>query len=293
MKIACVVLLLALASSSLGAPRDNMLRRLEEWTVKYEKGYGFQGDQVGRRQDSQDEEKAYNNNIQPRRQLSNRSSHSRTVDILLDHDVSQTRPKTFDWRSKGVISPVTNIDAFSNSFAIVARGCVASFQAIKTGFLLGLSAWEIVDCCPSLEDGVFDCIHDIGGLCGATTYPLYTGQCKNNSCQAAAKVRGGKVVPAGNVNRMEQALLKRPLAALMDASNASFGRYQSGIYNDTDCSKTVINHAMQVVGYGEKDGQEFWICKNTWGPKWGEDGYVRMKKGSDICGIESHVSYPY
>ncbi|XP_046564636.1 procathepsin L-like [Haliotis rubra] len=92
---------------------------------------------------------------------------------------------------------------------------------------------------------------------------------------------------------MEQALLKRPLAVLMDASKASFGRYQSGIYNDTDCNKTVINHAMQVVGYGEEDGQEFWICKNTWGPKWGEDGYVRMKKGLDICGIESHVSYPY
>ncbi|XP_071093510.1 cathepsin K-like [Haliotis cracherodii] len=309
MKVACAVLLLALISSSLGAPRGNLQQRWEEWQMKHGRRYISQGEEEGRRRAWQDldlveahkrgdtglsmETNQIADGMQSGRQLLNPSAHYPVVDTHHDNDVSPTRPKSFDWRNKGVISPVTNVDSFGNTFAIVAAGCVESFQAIKNGYLVDLSTYEIVDCCPLVKDDIFDCIHNFGGLCGATSYPLFTGQCKNNTCQAVAKIRGGKAVPAGHVHRMVQALLKRPLAVLIDASAASFGRYQSGIYNDTDCSNTKVNHAMQVVGYGEEDGQEFWICKNTWGPTWGDKGYVRMKKGADTCGIESHASYPY
>lgn len=32
-----------------------------------------------------------------------------------------------------------------------------------------------------------------------------------------------------------------------------------------------------IVGYGEEDGTEYWILKNSWGPTWGDSGFMKLK----------------
>lgn len=54
-----------------------------------------------------------------------------------------------------------------------------------------------------------------------------------------------------------------------------------------------MNHAVLLVGWGQtSDGKLYWILKNSWGSRWGENGYFRMARGKNMCGIADCASYP-
>jgi aminopeptidase C len=67
--------------------------------------------------------------------------------------------------------------------------------------------------------------------------------------------------------------------------------YTSGVF-DGRCGFQ-LNHGVLTVGYGTDAGKDFWKVKNSWGPTWGEDGYIRLvKDSSDECKIMDAASYP-
>ena len=55
------------------------------------------------------------------------------------------------------------------------------------------------------------------------------------------------------------------------------------------CTYQEVNHAVQAVGYGKEvvDGVTvpYWVVRNSWGPDWGESGYLRIFMGENVCGI--------
>ena len=51
-------------------------------------------------------------------------------------------------------------------------------------------------------------------------------------------------------------------------------------------------HSITIVGWGVEQGQKYWICRNSYGPTWGENGDFRVARGTNDFGIEAHhVSY--
>ena len=72
-----------------------------------------------------------------------------------------------------------------------------------------------------------------------------------------------------------------------------FVNYDGGIYNAEDCSeRAVFTQTLLIIGYGEENGQKFWIVQNSWGTSWGEKGFARISRGSNVCELESHASMP-
>jgi len=71
-----------------------------------------------------------------------------------------------------------------------------------------------------------------------------------------------------------QLISRGPLSVLLDATTLSL--YHKGVWDPLLCSKTSLNHAVLLVGYGVDGKKPYWIVKNSWGVKWGEQGYFRI-----------------
>ena len=83
-----------------------------------------------------------------------------------------------------------------------------------------------------------------------------------------------------------------PISVAMDASHILFQFYFFGVYDPAWCSATKLDHGVLIVGYGEKDGKDVWIVKNSWGTGWGEKGYFYIVRDNNKCGLCTSASYP-
>lgn len=82
---------------------------------------------------------------------------------------------------------------------------------------------------------------------------------------------------------MEEIYKNGPVYTRMDVY-ADFYYYGGGIY-EPKTDKIVSAHAIKLIGWGEtEDGVKFWVLENSFGHWWGEDGFVRMKKGTSGVG---------
>lgn len=70
---------------------------------------------------------------------------------------------------------------------------------------------------------------------------------------------------------LKAAVTKMPTAISIQASSQIFQMYTGGVIDSYACGH-IADHAGIAVGY--KD--DYWVVKNSWGEKWGEDGYVRI-----------------
>ena len=66
--------------------------------------------------------------------------------------------------------------------------------------------------------------------------------------------------------------------------------YNGGIYEDKTGDTNLV-HEVSVVGFGEEDGQKYWVARNSWGTAWGESGFFRVVRGSNNIGIESDCAF--
>jgi len=65
--------------------------------------------------------------------------------------------------------------------------------------------------------------------------------------------------------------------------------YKSGVYVYTK-GGDVGGHAVNLFGWGEENGEKYWLIQNEWNPTWGEGGYAKIRRGVNELGIETDAS---
>ncbi|KAL0218865.1 hypothetical protein P9112_004518 [Eukaryota sp. TZLM1-RC] len=86
---------------------------------------------------------------------------------------------------------------------------------------------------------------------------------------------------------MIAALIKYGSAEVAFTVYEDFMSYKGGIYHHVQ-GRQLGGHAVTLIGYGEENGVKYWLCANSWGSTWGEQGTFRILRGKNECGIESN-----
>lgn len=74
------------------------------------------------------------------------------------------------------------------------------------------------------------------------------------------------------------------------ATTDALHAYTGGVFCD-DTGDMEISHDISIIGYGEEDGQNYWLVRNSWGTHWGMDGFFKLCRGTNNLNIESDCAW--
>ena len=234
------------------------------------------------------------------------------ADLNSDYDVSDYQgyeqpPASIDWSKKGAVTNVKDQGQCGSCWAFSATGTLEGAWFLAKGELLSFSEQQLVDC--SWLQGNMGC-H--GGLPdNAFKYYEHKGFLKEsdywyNATDGHCQYESKKSKIIGHLHTFKKnGETESDLMASVALRPTSVGvladpwmNYMGGIYSNVqECpaKKRFIDHAVLAVGYGtDEKGVDFWLIKNSWGPNWGERGYIRLGRNltaGGMCGVALETSY--
>ncbi|KAF4676629.1 hypothetical protein FOL47_005782 [Perkinsus chesapeaki] len=228
--------------------------------------------------------------------------------LITNYSASQISgiPDTMNYVDKGWVTGVKNQGYCGSCWAFSTTGSLEAVHKNVTGDLVSLSEQELVSCSTpygnqgcrgGLELQAFRYVND-HGLGSEKDYPYTASQSTCNITGVKRVIKphtiGYRIVKAGSKKGLLQAVVEAgPVTVGLDGTGV-FQLYKGGVL-DSGCG-TSINHGALLVGYNMNSEQPYYLVKNSWGEKWGEDGYIRIAiddSEDGVCGILKEPSFPF
>mmetsp|Transcript_55631 Transcript_55631/g.125544 ORF Transcript_55631/g.125544 Transcript_55631/m.125544 type:complete len:450 (-) Transcript_55631:119-1468(-) len=223
-----------------------------------------------------------------------------------------TLPPAYDVRENWptCVSSAYNSGNCSSSYAVAAaqslssRFCIADETKYKS---LKLSPQQVLSCDKKSRgckgggaDSVFDYIQT-RGLYPEECVPFAGGQkapCKTD-CKESQKHKAIHHCVTGGEKAIKREIINfGPVVAPLYVKD-DFLVYESGVYTPTDNSKPQMSptgepimQAVTLLGWGRSEGTKYWIVGNSWGEKWGENGFARVAIDTAVREGYALASYP-
>ena len=203
----------------------------------------------------------------------------------------------FDWRVLRGTTLMKDQGACGSCWAFSAIGPIESAILIKEGVEVDLSEQWLMSCTDA-------------GSCGGGwhEYALNMSLCSIEGAvleqdfpyTAADVPCGGPYVypyciddyvyvgdeSLADVPYLKQAIFDYGPISVAVAADPAFQAYLGGVFNAHNPGWT--NHAVGLVGWDDNQGENgVWIMRNSWGPDWGEYGYMRIEYGCSSIGYAS------
>jgi len=233
-------------------------------------------------------------------------------DLRADTEKYSGLPDHWDWREHGYVDEVVDQGNCGSCYAMATISAVNSRFRVKSEGKMGLNlSGQNLLTCSSYNQGCEGGYPYLAAKYGAdygfsldTCDPYKDGKipeksCSNKQCNTKFYLSdyyyiGGYYGNCSEVSMMHEVMESGPIVSGFQAPYSLFS-YESGIFTGPDAKKEgaweQTNHAVVIVGWGVDTARtppmKYWIVKNTWGKDWGEDGYFRIRRGRDECGIES------
>ncbi|XP_028397779.1 cathepsin L1-like [Dendronephthya gigantea] len=223
------------------------------------------------------------------------------VPVVNYTEPSEPLPENLDWREYGVISPTRGQSMCGSCWAFSTAGILEGAYKIATGKDIEFSAQMLVDCTYGFNN--YGCRGGWpwkamqwvirNGIATHESYGRYLAQEGLCHCGTADNCTVHHPTSFGDVLKANRTAMKvnlatyGPVSVGINSAPKSFKFYRDGVYDDFDCDDAT-QHSLILVGYGKQAyGPNYWIIKNSWGPFWGQKGYMRISNDFDTCGILS------
>jgi C1A family cysteine protease len=218
-------------------------------------------------------------------------------------------PTSFDWTEHGAVTPVKDQGRCGSCWSFGTTSDVEGVFFLANNSLTSLSEQQLVSCdrtdagCNGgLQEDAFVYVKK-NGLVTESTYPYTSGGGRTGTCdsskiknpvafvsdwsQVSCLGKCEKSAPFDEAGIVTALLASGPITIGIDASPMQL--YRGGIDNPRNCktSQSGLDHAVTIVGYGSSGGTDYWKIKNSWASDWGEDGYYRIVRGENKCGVAS------
>lgn len=219
----------------------------------------------------------------------------------------ENRPDMVDWRLKGAVTDVQDQGICGSCWSFGSTGTMEGAYFLKYGKLKVFAQQELMDCswghgnnaCDGGEDWrAYDWVMENGGISFKENYGPYLmadSYCASTTKQADASIQSYVNITEGCVDCLMDALASvGPISVSIDASHPGLSFYTSGVYSDPECKNGVddLDHSVLAVGYGtDPEGGDYWIIKNSWSTYWGDQGYIRIARKNNMCGVATAATY--
>ena len=203
-------------------------------------------------------------------------------------------PDAVNWVTRGGVTAV-GAQGMCGTIAFAITGTVEGVNFAMNHRLVSLSAQEVLAC--STPDGCnwggypSDSLHWFasntnGWICTNASDPYESFDGVSPSTCALNCTKGTRFDAVVNLPHSEAAIeqavaINGPVAVMLDAT--SWCGYDGGVFDR--CTFESLTHAVTVVGYNNTHRPPYWLVKNSWGSGFGENGYIRIEKGTNQCGI--------